>query len=113
MLCKKCGQEIEEGKQFCPSCGIPVEANAQTPERYQNGGLIAWSILSLLLCLIGGIIALIQACGINNCTTAEAQKKKISSTKTWCIISTVWGALILVCYIIATPYIETALSSLM
>lgn len=120
MLCKNCGQELEDGKQFCPNCGAPVAAEPQPAapaapavERYKNGGLIAWSILSLLLCLIGGIVALVQACGINNCTTVEAQKKKISSAKTWCIISTIWGALTLIASIAAQPYIEQAIASMM
>ncbi len=117
MLCKKCGQDVEEGKLYCPNCGEPVAADvqpaAQAPEKYNNGGLIAWSILSLLLCLIGGIIALVKACGINNCTTVEEQKKKISSAKTWCIISTVVGALSLIASIAAQSYLNQLIASLM
>lgn len=28
MFCKNCGQELNDGMQFCPNCNTPVEANA-------------------------------------------------------------------------------------
>ncbi len=28
MYCKKCGAEIQKGQQFCPNCGMPVDASA-------------------------------------------------------------------------------------
>ena len=68
----------------------------QTVEPYPTGGLMAWSIITLLLCTIAGIVAIIQTVGINKCTTVEEQKKKISSAKTWCIIGTVVGILAII-----------------
>lgn len=58
-----------------------------------TGGLLAWSIVSILLCLIPGIVALVQTIGINKCTTAEEQAKKANSAKIWCIVATVLGVL--------------------
>ncbi len=58
-----------------------------------TGGLLAWSIVSILLCLIPGVVALVQTLGINKCATVEEQQKKYSSAKLWCIISTVLGVL--------------------
>ena len=68
----------------------------QTVEPYPTGGLMAWSIITLLLCTIAGIVAIIQTTGINKCATVEEQKKKISSAKTWCIIGTVVGIFALI-----------------
>lgn len=65
----------------------------QKPADYPAGGLIAWSIITLLLCTIPGIIALINVAQINNCATVEEQQKKISTTKICCIIGTILGTL--------------------
>lgn len=66
-----------------------------------TGGLIAWSVVSVLLCLIPGIVALVQAIGINKCTTVEEQQRKMSSAKMWCIISTVLGVLFIIGKLVA------------
>ena len=58
-----------------------------------TGGLLAWSIVTILLCLIPGIVALVKTLGINKAATAEEQQKKYNSAKTWCIIGTVLGIL--------------------
>ena len=58
-----------------------------------TGGLMAWSIITLLLCLIPGIVALVKTTGINKSATVEEQQKKYSSARTWCIIGTVLGVL--------------------
>ncbi len=63
---------------------------------YPNGGLIAWSVITLLLCTIPGIVALVQTLGINKCFTVEEQQKKISAAKTWCIVGTVLGVLAII-----------------
>ena len=68
---------------------------------YASGGLIAWSIVCLLLCLIPGIVALVNAIGINKATTVEEQQKKVKTTKTWCIIGTILGVISLI-YTLAT-----------
>ena len=58
-----------------------------------TGGLIAWSIITILLCWILGIVALVQTIGINKATTVAEQQKKISTARTCCIIGTVVGIL--------------------
>ncbi len=117
MLCKNCGQQVEDGRPYCPNCGTPMAAAAQpaaqAPEHYNNGGLMAWSIISIFLCLITGIIALVQACGINSCTTVEAQKKKISACKTWCIVSTILGAISIIIALVAQAFVMQILGSLL
>lgn len=65
----------------------------------ETGGLLAWSIITLLLCTIPGIVAISQTSKVNKCYTVEEQQKKLSSAKTWCIIGTVLGALSLIGYI--------------
>jgi len=65
----------------------------QTVEPVATGGLLAWSIVTLLLCTIPGIVALVQTLGINKCATVEEQQKKIQNAKIWCIVGTVLGVL--------------------
>ena len=71
----------------------PVYGAAQQVTPVSTGGLLAWAIISILLCTIPGIVALVKVLGINNSVTVEEQQKKLSSAKTWCIIATVLGAL--------------------
>ena len=73
-----------------------VGANFNAVPHYEAGGLIAWSIITLLLCTIPGIVALVKATGINKSATVEEQTKKISSCKTWCIVGTVLGILAII-----------------
>lgn len=61
-----------------------------------TGGLLAWSIITLLLCLIPGIVAIVKTTGINKATSVEEQQKLISSAKTWCIVGTVLGVLAMI-----------------
>lgn len=70
------------------------------PITYSTGGMIAWSIVTLLLCTIPGIVALVQTSGINNCATRAEQEKKLSSAKTWNIVGTCLGGLYLLITII-------------
>ena len=46
---------------------------------YPTGGLMAWSIITLLLCTIPGIVAIVKTAGINKCTTVEQQEQAIRS----------------------------------
>ena len=71
----------------------PSAGPAEPVEPIPTGGLIAWSIVSILLCLIPGIVALVQTIGINKCTTVEEQAKKANSAKIWCAVATVLGVL--------------------
>ena len=115
--CSNCGMELPVSTRNCPRCGYNMETGkidhqylettgengaARTnmnPEiqvtPYETGGLLAWSIITLLLCTIPGIVALVKTTGINSCATVEEQQKKIKSAKTWCIIGTILGCLCL------------------
>jgi len=115
-FCQNCGASNPDTNQFCTSCGAPLKEQAAQPAQqpvynqapvYQQpvyqvpqpvapvatGGLLAWSIITLLLCTIPGIVAIVQTANINKCYTVEEQQKKISSAKIWCIVGTVLGVL--------------------
>ena len=67
--------------------------SAQYVPAIPTGGLLAWSIVTLLLCTIPGIVALVQTLGINKCATVEEQQKKMKNAKIWCIVGAVLGIL--------------------
>ena len=127
MFCPNCGNNCPDNVNSCPTCGHAFAQQApqqpygqpqqapygqapygQAPYSYDppvqesTGGLIAWSIITLLLCTIPGIVALVQATGINKCMTRAEQQKKISSTKTWCLVGTILGGLATLFSIIGT-----------
>ena len=54
---------------------------------------MAWSVITLLLCLIPGVVALFNTMNINKSATVEEQQKRIRNAKTWCIVGTVLGVL--------------------
>ena len=60
------------------------------------GGLIAWSVIVILFCLIPGIVALVKVLGINSAPTVEEQQRRLASAKVWLIVGTVLGALSLI-----------------
>ena len=74
----------------------PIYNAVQTVTPVSTGGLLAWAIISILLCTIPGIVALIKVLGINNSATVEEQQKKLSSAKIWCIVATALGVLSLI-----------------
>ena len=117
-LCSNCGAALKDANQ--PQQNFEVnEKPAQTYQQndpgqqqtYQQnqwnyapqplapiptGGLMAWSIITILLCTIPGIIALVNTLGINKAATIDEQKKKMSSARMWCIIGTVLGVLAII-----------------
>ena len=128
-FCPHCGSQLQNATSFCPNCGAPLnETSNSAPAQpsyqnnyqnnyqpsYQNsyssfnqpvtpvptGGLIAWAVITLLLCTIPGIVALVKASGINSAPNAVEQQKRISSAKTWCTVGTVLGVLLYVLYFI-------------
>ena len=127
--CTYCGAENPEGSKFCSECGAPLAAPASAapefsaeqptytppqnpygtaqftpPAQLPTGGLLVWAIISILLCMIPGIVALVQVLGINSAATAEQQQQRLSSAKTWCIVATVLGGLSLIANIIAVVF---------
>ncbi len=93
-FCPKCGVALPPAVAHCPQCGTPLVSDP--PIQYPTGGMIAWSIVTLLLCTIPGIVALVQTCGINSCATRMEQEKKLSNAKAWNIVGTVLGGLYLI-----------------
>lgn len=114
-FCSECGGPLniqQEAPAPQPVASQPLTtqpvnsmANNQNPNTYApaqfvspvpTGGLMAWSIITLLLCTIPGIVALVQTLGINKSVTVEEQQKKMSTARTWCIVGTILGILALI-----------------
>ena len=73
----------------------------QAPAPVATGGLLAWAIISILLCTIPGIVALLNVLRVNKGATFEEQQRALSQARTWCIVATVLGGLNLI-YTIVT-----------
>lgn len=71
----------------------PTFTTAPTVEPVSTTGLWIWSIITILLSLIPGAIAISMTRKINKCATVEEQRKKIKAARIWCIIGTVIGVL--------------------
>lgn len=63
MTCKKCGQEMAEGLQFCPKCGCETGYVAKSVNTGKKLGIlsIVFAFDLTLLGLIFGVIGLIKA----------------------------------------------------
>ena len=103
----------EDNVQQTPPPSQPEPQPSYNPQPYTvpqtvppvpTGGLIAWAVITLLLCLIPGIVALVKATGINKAATVEEQQARMASARTWCIIGTVLGVLALLGSRIASGY---------
>lgn len=66
MFCKKCGEELKQGAQFCPKCGTKIEAleeKKETLNKLEKEGNIEkkprkkrkWIIISILIIVLLGI----------------------------------------------------------
>ena len=62
MFCKKCSAEIADDVQFCPKCGVSInamtEVNANFSKRKRHGFTSFWIILSLIGFIIIGAVYL-------------------------------------------------------
>lgn len=87
----------EEDSTPTPPPQPPQQFNvSQTVPPVSTGGLLAWAIITLFLCLIPGIVAIVKTAGINKAQTVAEQQARMSSARTWCIIGTVLGVLSLI-----------------
>ncbi len=114
-FCQNCGATLPTVpiEQTSPApynpVSYPQDNNYQSqPQPQQNywapqpvapiptGGLLAWAIITLFLCTIPGIVAIVKTSSINKATTVQEQQARLSSAKTWCIVGTVLGVLALI-----------------
>lgn len=100
-----CKPPLPDGTRYCTYCGAqqgPPSPYYQPPvPRYSTGGLVAWEIITLLLCTIPGIVALVKVGNINSARTVEEQQQAVSDVKTWCTVGTVLGILFFVISILS------------
>ena len=84
------GQQAQQPSGYGNSYGAyPLQPVAPIPV----GGMIAWSIITILLCTIPGIVGLVYTLKINKCTSVEDQQKALKTARIWCIVGTVLGIL--------------------
>ena len=73
----------------------PTFAQSEVPQ-VNTTGLWIWSIVTTLISLIPGVIAMTMVSKINKCATVEEQQKKIRNAKIWCIVGDVIGILAII-----------------
>ena len=123
-VCQNCGvvfssweEAQEEAVQVQTSVASPQtpDSSDDRPEVYENGGLVAWSVVTMLLflitgitdliewhivalaaCLIPGITGLIFAVNINNSVTKEKQEHRANVALGWCIAGTLLWIIVMV-----------------
>ena len=79
-----------------PRPGTPQAAWQPPVAPIPTGGIMVWAIITIFLCTIPGVIALIYTLSINKAPTVEVQQKKAKYAKIWCTIGTVIGVLALI-----------------
>ena len=105
MYCSSCGAQIPDNATFCPSCGLST--NVQWGTSYQQPiytqqpvyaqqsrfqiptGMLVWSIISIFLCTIPGIIAAVLTVLAKDATSQEDYDNKIRIAKILNIVSLV------------------------
>ncbi|MDD3831395.1 MAG: zinc ribbon domain-containing protein [Clostridia bacterium] len=56
MYCKKCGTQVDDNVQFCPSCGASL---TQSTTHVQETGNKGWGVLGFFFPLVGLILYLV------------------------------------------------------
>lgn len=112
-FCQKCGSELENGAQFCASCGTQAEVQAVAPAESEapvfapaassgvlNTGMLIFSIVNTFLCTMLGLIAAIVTIHAKDSRTAEEEQRMLKIAKVLNIISVAGFAAIFVFYIV-------------
>lgn len=97
MYCNKCGQQISEGQQFCPSCGAPSAQPCSTYQQPQDAYqpvkpdnyMVLAIFTTVCCCLPLGIVAIIKASGVNSAYALrqyDLAQLKSDEAKKWSLI---------------------------
>ena len=90
------GQNTTYGQPGPGQPGTPQAAWQPPVAPIPTGGIMVWAIITIFLCTIPGVIALVYALSINKAPSVEVQQKKAKYAKIWCTIGTVIGVLALI-----------------
>lgn len=88
-FCQHCGRQLDDNAVICPQCGcaVPKASPAKRGTPY-----IVWSVLLIVICnpiaMILGIIALVNAVGIDSAPTQAESQKKLETARILCIVAT-------------------------
>jgi hypothetical protein len=109
MFCPKCGAENPEGSSFCNSCGeslaMPGQSAAPNPPAFQGRPVqqgqvehvpnyMVWSIISIFLCWIFAIPAIVNSVRVDDALAAgDVARARFASGKAkfWATVATVIG----------------------
>lgn len=56
-FCSKCGKEVAQGIDYCPSCGTPLHPATVVSMKQPEHVSSAWYLVPFFLGIIGGLIA--------------------------------------------------------
>ena len=114
-FCPNCGNNVDNGAKFCPSCGAPqapqnttsaapeinyYDAQPSGSSGQLNTVQLVWSIINLVMCCtpmgIAGIILTILA---KDAHSAEEEAKKLKIAKICNIVGTVGFVVLMIVYV--------------
>ena len=111
--CTNCGNNIEDGVNFCPFCGAQQntadkgpEINFDEPQINKASGQLnvtqlVWSIINLLACCTPlGIAGLILTILAKDAPSAEDEASKLKTAKTCNLIGTIGAGVLILLYVI-------------
>lgn len=131
-ICSNCKATLQDNACFCPSCGLPVQPVAEQPgfakqqqapyqaynnpvqtpamaaSKRTNGGMLAWSIICIVLgafislpaCILG-IVATVKTCGAAKSDFPSEEQAMLKTAQTLNIAATIIMAVMLLLTIIA------------
>lgn len=117
MYCPKCGKDNPEGSSFCNSCGESFAVPAQSAAPRQVQGTVpsqdevprvpshmAWAIISIFLCWIFAIPAIVNAVRVDDrLALGDVPGARLASerAKMWATVATVIGVIGIVFAVVA------------
>ena len=110
--CPFCGEENRDQNTVCVRCGSVMSEKAlaegkareeaaaakasKAPAPRPNGGLIVWSVLTLLFfCLVPGLAGLAYAVNLNCADTKKEQDRRANLAFIFCIVGTMIGTFVI------------------
>lgn len=98
MFCAKCGSQIDDAAVICPKCGVPVAGRSSPITGARVPNHMVGAVITLIYCLIPGIIALIYANQVNSKLAQGDYEGAVSASKIancWIIVGAALAVIVI------------------